>query len=149
MRWILVLLVMVWTTVAAAQPIDIKIYDAFGVAYQTTNIGERLGAIYNISFDPTMVLILGPSLQDQRVRRQRDIVAELDPDEYGILFAIGTPKEQTYGKGFSLAPNTAASLLPSADAFRVLVIGPAGTILEDTTAVLDRETLIQLSPKRQ
>lgn len=149
MRWILGTALALLATTAGAATVDVKIYDAFGAAYQTTNIGERLGAIYNISFDPTMVLILGPGLQDERVRQQEKIVADIDPDKHGILFAIGTPRQQTYGKGFSLAPNTAAELMPSADAFRVLVLGPRGTVLLDTDQLVSRERLIELSPSRR
>lgn len=149
MRGILGTALALFATVADAAVIDVKIYDAFGAAYQTTNIGERLGAIYNISFDPTMVLILGPSLEHELVREQERIAAGIDPDEHGILFAIGTPNQQTYGKGFSLAPNTAAELMASPDSFRVLVLGPEGTVLLDTDRVVSRERLIELSPSSQ
>ena len=149
MRWILGTALALSTTIASAAVVDVKIYDAFGAAYQTTSIGERLGAIYNIAFDPTMVLILGPALEDERVREQQKIVAGIDPDEHGILFAIGTPRQQTYGKGFSLAPNTAAELLPAEDAFRVLVLGADGTVLLDTNGVVGRDRLIGISPSSQ
>jgi len=146
MRWALGGVLALWTLAASAAVIDIKIYDAFGAAYQTTRIGEQLGAIYNISFDPTMVLILGPSLSDPRVVKQEKIAADIDPDRYGILFAIGTPAQQTYGKGFSIAPNTAAKLLPSPNGFRVLVLGAKGQVLLDTRDIVTRKQLIGISP---
>lgn len=146
MRWIGSAILMLLAATAHAAVIDIKIYDAFGASYQTTNIGERLGALYNIGFDPTMVLILGPTLDDERVREQERIAAALDPKETGILFAIGTPTQQTYGKGFSIAPNTAAELLPGEDAFRVVVLGPDGTVLLDQREVVERQRLLEISP---
>jgi hypothetical protein len=146
MRRLLGIILALHFSTAGAAVIDIKLYDAFGASYESTRIGERLAAIYNIQFDPTMVLILGPSLQDERVREQERIVADIDPDEYGILFAIGTPRQQTYGKGFSLAPNTAAELLPAPDGFRVLVLGPDGTVLRDARDILSREQLIEIAP---
>lgn len=143
--WTLAAALSPWAAPAGAATLDIRIYDAFGVSYRTTRIGEQLGAIYNISFDPRLVLILGPELGDERVRRQERIAAGIDPDAHGILFAVGTPAQQTYGKGFSLAPNTAARLLPSADAFRVIVLGATGQVLLDVDRVVPRERLLGLS----
>lgn len=145
MRWALAAVLALWLPPASAATLDIQVYDAFGASYRTTRIGEQLGAIYNISFEPRLVLILGPSLSDERVRRQERIAAGIDPDEHGILFAVGTPDEQTYGRGFSLAPNTAAGLLPSVNAFRVIVLGASGQVLLDVDEVVPRERLVELS----
>lgn len=134
-----------WTTSVVAATVDVKVYDAFGQSYRTVDIGEQLGAIYNISFDPTLVLVLGPSLSDERVEKQERIVSGINPAEYGILLAIGTPTE-SYSRGFSVAPNTATSLMPSQDAFRVIVLGADGTVLQESSKVLSRERLIELSP---
>lgn len=128
-----------------AATLDVKVHNAFGASYSTTEIGHQLGALYNISFDPTLVLILGPALDHEDVRRQQDIVADIDPDEHGILFAIGTPR-QSYSRGYSVTPNTAAELLPSPDAFRVLVLGASGEVLLDADEVIPRERLIAASP---
>lgn len=134
-----------WAATASAEVIDVKLYDAFGQSYQSVNIGESLAAIYNISFDPTMVIILGPSLGDERVKQQEKIAADIDPEQHGVLFAIGTPGE-TYSRGFSLAPNTAARLMPAPDAFRVLVLGPNGNVLARSSSVLSRARLLELAP---
>ena len=134
-----------WTMTASAAVLDIKVYDAFGQSYRTTNIGESLGAIYNISFDPTLVLILGPALNDERVKQQERIVAELDPEQYGILFAIGTPT-QAYSRGFSVTPNQAGKLLAADNAFRTIVLGPDGTVLADSSQVIPRDRLLALAP---
>jgi hypothetical protein len=134
-----------WATVAPAAVIDAKVYDAFGQSYETTNIGERLGAVYDISFEPTLLLILGPDLDDQRVQEQEAIASELAPEEFGMLFAIGTPA-QTYSRGFSITPNAAARLLPGEGAFRAVVLGPSGRVLADSQQVLSRDRLIELSP---
>ncbi len=134
-----------WSGLAVAATIDVKVYDAFGSSYASTRIGEELGALYNLDFDTTLVLILGPDLQDERLNRQKNIVDELDPGEHGILFAIGTPVA-TYTRGFNISPNAAAELLPTADAFRVLVLGPTGEVLHESTDVIPREQLIRIAP---
>ncbi|MFW5970129.1 MAG: hypothetical protein ACOCP9_05775 [Halofilum sp. (in: g-proteobacteria)] len=144
MKRLWVLLIAFWATAASAEVLEIKIYDAFGQSYQSVNIGESLASKYNISFDPTMVIILGPSLADERVQEQEEIVADIDPDEHGVLFAIGTPSE-TYDRGFSLAPNTAAELMPDADVFRVLVLGAEGTVLSRSGSVMPRERLLSIA----
>jgi hypothetical protein len=148
MKRLWVVLMALWATVASAEVVDIKIYDAFGQSYQSVNIGDRLAAIYNISFDPTMVVILGPALADERVREQEKIAAAIDPEEHGILFAIGTPTE-TYSRGFSLAPNTAASLMPDPKAFRVLVLSANGTVLSRSGSVMSRERLLSIAASQQ
>lgn len=146
MRQLWAILLAAWVTAAAAETVDVKVYDAFGQSYRTANIGESLASLYNISFDPTMVLVLGPNLKDQRVRRQEKILAGIDPEEHGILFAIGTPSD-TYNRGFNLAPNTAAELMPSADSFLVLMLGPSGTVIARSDTILPRETLLSLAPR--
>ncbi len=148
MKRVWVVLIALWATAASAQVLDIKIYDAFGQSYQSVNIGARLASIYNISFDPTMVIILGPALADERVREQEKIAADIDPEAHGILFAIGTPSE-TYRRGFSLAPNTAAELLPDPQAFRVMVLGADGTVLSRSGSVMSRERLLSIAANQQ
>ena len=143
-RWWLMLL-MFWVTTAAAEVVDVKVYDAFGQSYKTINIGQSLASQYNLSFDPTLVLVLGPNLKDDRVRQQEKILADIDPEKHGILFAIGTPTE-TYSRGFNLAPNTAADLMPSKDAFRVIVLGPGGTVINRSDSVVARERLLSIAP---
>lgn len=144
-RWLAALLLWAWSLSAAAAVIDLRIYDAFGSAYPTTQLGKQLGAQYNLDFQITMVLILGPSLQDAQVLEQEDIVAALEPERHGILFAVGTPT-QTYTRGFSITPNDAARLLPSEDGFRVLVLGPNGRVLHDSDSIVSREKLLQVAP---
>jgi hypothetical protein len=148
MRWILATLLLLCAGHASAATIDIKIYDAFGSSYSTTNIADRLGAVYDISFDPTLVITLGPSQDDSRVQEQEKIVNGLDPDSTGVLLAIGTPTQNTYGQGFSLTPNAAKELLPSDDAFRVLVLGAGGEVLLDSSDVVSRDRLLELAPKQ-
>ncbi|WP_139150711.1 hypothetical protein [Halofilum ochraceum] len=148
MKRLWVVLMALWATTASAEVVDIKIYDAFGQSYQSVNIGARLASIYNISFDPTMVIILGPTLADERVQQQEKIAAGIDPEEHGILFAIGTPSE-TYSRGFSLAPNTAASLMPDPESFRVLVLGANGTVLSRSGSVMSRERLVSIADRQQ
>lgn len=148
MKRLWVVLVALWATTASAEVVDIKIYDAFGQSYQSVNIADRLASIYNISFDPTMVIILGPTLADERVREQEKIAADIDPEEHGILFAIGTPSE-TYSRGFSLAPNTAAGLMPGPEAFRVLVLGAEGKVLSRSGSVISRERLLSIAAGQQ
>lgn len=148
MKRLWVVLMALWATTASAEVVDIKIYDAFGQSYQSVNIGARLASIYNISFDPTMVIILGPTLADERVQKQEKIAAGIDPEEHGILFAIGTPTE-TYSRGFSLAPNTAASLMPDPESFRVLVLGANGTVLSRSGSVMSRERLVSIADRQQ
>ena len=148
MKRLWVVLMALWATTANAEVVDIKIYDAFGQSYQSVNIGARLASIYNISFDPTMVIILGPTLADERVQKQEKIAAGIDPEEHGILFAIGTPTE-TYSRGFSLAPNTAASLMPDPESFRVLVLGANGTVLSRSGSVMSRERLVSIADRQQ
>ncbi len=145
MKRLWVMLLALWVTSAPAEVIDVKVYDAFGQSYKTVNIGESLASLYNLSFEPTMVLVLGPALSDSRVRQQEKILAGIDPQEHGILFAIGTPSE-TYSRGFNVAPNTAADLLPSNDAFRVLVIGAEGTVINRSQRVLKRQEVLSLAP---
>lgn len=144
MKRLWVVLMALWATTASAEVLDIKIYDAFGQSYQSVNIGARLASIYNISFEPTMVIILGPSLADARVQKQEEIAANIDPEAHGILFAIGTPSG-SYSRGFSLAPNTAARLLPDPDAFRVLVLSANGTVLSRSGSVMSRERLLAIA----
>ncbi len=146
MRWVIGLALALAAASASAATIDIKIHDAFGGSYRTTNMAERLGAIYDIQFDPVLVLTLGPSEDDERVKEQAQIVNRIDPDEHGVLLAVGTPTQQTYGKGFSVTPNTAIELLPSEDAFRVIVVGAGGEVLLDTDEVVSRDRLLQFSP---
>lgn len=148
MKRLCVVLMALWATTASAEVIDIKIYDAFGQSYQSVNIGERLASLYNISFDPTMVIILGPTLADERIREQEKIAAGIDPEEHGILFAIGTPVG-TYERGFNLAPNTAAELLPDPDTFRVLVLGAEGTVLSRSGSVMSGERLLSIAADQQ
>lgn len=145
-RWLGAALVLAATTAGAAT-IDVKVYDAFGAAYPTSRIGEQLGSLYDLDFEITLVLILGPDLSDPRVSRQHAIVSELDPGEHGILFAIGTPTE-TWTRGFSIAPNDAARLLSDPEGFRVLVLGPNGQVLHESSEVVDRERLLQIAPGR-
>lgn len=145
MRRFWLVLLAFWMTTATAEVVDVKVYDAFGQSYQTINIGQSLASLYNLSFDPTLVLVLGPNLKDDRVRRQEKILAAIDPEKHGILFAIGTPSE-TYSRGFNLAPNTAADLMPSNDAFRVIVLGPGGTVINRSDSVLARDKLLSLAP---
>lgn len=144
-RCIAALLLALWSGSAVAATIDVKVYDAFGAAYPSTRIGEELGALYNLGFKTTLVLILGPNLEDERVNRQKEIVDDIDPNRHGILFAIGTPVE-TYTRGFSITPNDAAELLPARDSFRVLVLGPAGRVLHESSEVIPREQLIRIAP---
>lgn len=148
MKRLWVVLMAFWATAASAEVVDIKIYDAFGQSYQSVNIGERLASIYNISFDPTMVIILGPTLADERVQQQESVVAGIDPEEHGLLFAIGTPVG-TYDRGFSLAPNTAAELMPSPDAFEVLILGADGTVIARSDDVVPRDRLIAIAQGQQ
>jgi len=143
--WRPALFLLLWSGLVQAAVIDVKVYDAFGSAYPTTQIGEQLGALYNLEFETTMVLILGPDLSDERLLQQEDIISAIDPAEHGILFAIGTPTE-TYTRGFSITPNAAARLLPSADAFRVLVLGPSGRVLYQSDSVIPRDRLLQIAP---
>ena len=132
---------------ASAAVVDVKVFDAFGASYSTTRIGEQLGSLYNLEFDATLVLILGPNLSDERVQQQQDIAAALDPSEHGILYAIGTPT-QTYMRGFNITPNDAASLLPGPDSFRVLVLGPSGRVLYESREVISRQLLIRIASLR-
>lgn len=148
MKRLWVVLMALWATTASAEVVDIKIYDAFGQSYQSVNIGDRLASIYNISFDPTMVIILGPTLADERVREQEKIAADIDPEEHGVLFAIGTPVG-TYDRGFSLAPNTAAELLPDPNAFRVIVLGADGTVLSRSGSVMSRDRLVSIADRQR
>ncbi|GEM_PF-2080632 len=148
MKRLWVVLLALWATTASAEVVDIKIYDAFGQSYQSVNIGDRLALIYNISFDPTMVIILGPTLADERLQEQQKIAAGIDPEEHGILFAIGTPVG-SYDRGFNLAPNTAAELLPDPDAFRVLVLGANGTVLSRSASVMPRERLLSIADRQR
>lgn len=145
MRVAIALLLTSWSAVAGAATLDVRIHDVFGTSYQTTEIGAQLGALYNIGFDPTLVLIIGPDLADERVVEQRRIVRAFDPNETGILFAIGTP-EESYARGYSVTPNTSAELLPAPDGFRVLVLDANGTILHDSAEVLSAEELLALTP---
>jgi len=144
-RWCPALLLLLWSGLAQAAVIDVKVYDAFGSAYPTTRIGEQLGSLYNLDFRTTMVLVLGPALSDERIRKQEEILTGIDPAEHGILFAVGTPTE-TYTRGFSITPNAAAGLLPSADAFRVFVLDPSGRILHQSSTVMPREELLRIAP---
>lgn len=146
-KWFTTLVLALCSLPAAAATIEVKVYDAFGSSYSSTRIGEELGALYNLDFRANLVLILGPNLQDERLNRQKDIVDAIDPAEHGILFAIGTPVA-TYTRGFSITPNSAAELLPNAEAFRVLVLGPTGEILHESTDVIPREQLLQIVPSR-
>ena len=145
MKRLVVVVLALWSMAATAETVDVKVYDAFGQSYKTVDIGDSLASLYNLSFAPAMVLVLGPDLQDDRVRQQEQILANLDPEEHGIVFAIGTPTE-TYSRGFNVAPNTAAELLPSSGAFRVLVLGPNGTVLDRSQNVVTRDRLIALAP---
>lgn len=143
-RWLAGLVLTLWTGLASAAVIDVKVYDAFGAGYSTTEIGEQLGSLYNLEVETTMVLIVGPSLDDERLLEQEAIVAAIAPAEYGILYAVGTPT-QTYTRGFSITPNAAAGLLPSNDAFLVLVLGPAGRVLYRSDSVVSRDKLLQIA----
>lgn len=146
-RWCPALLLLLWSGLAQAVVIDVKVYDAFGSAYPTTQIGEQLGSLYDLDFKTTMVLVLGPGLSDERLLEQEAILTGIDPGEYGILFAVGTPGE-TYTRGFSITPNAAAGLLPSADAFRVFVLDPTGRVLHQSSTVIPREELLRIAPGR-
>lgn len=146
-RWITALTLALCSLPLAAATIEVKVYDAFGSSYSSTRIGEELGALYNLDFRAHLVLILGPNLQDERLNRQKNIFDTIDPAEHGILFAIGTPVA-TYTRGFSITPNAAAELLPTAEAFRVLILGPTGEILHESTDVISRERLLQIVPSR-
>lgn len=145
-RWFAAALLLVGSAAGAAS-IDVKVYDAFGAAYPSSRIGEQLGSLYDLEFEITLVLILGPDLADPRVTQQQEIAADLDPAEHGVLFAIGTPAE-TYGRGFSIAPNDAARLLPGPEGFRVLVLGPEGQVLHESSEVVGRERLLEIAPGR-
>lgn len=134
-----------WAGSALAQSVDFRIYDSFGASYSAASIGEDLGALYNIGFDPVMVVIVGPGIDDERVSEQRTIARGLDPDETGVLYAIGTPSGGA-GRGYSINANTAAELLPAADAFRVLVIDAVGDILIDSDSVLSAEEILAVTP---
>lgn len=144
-RWLAALLLLSWSGLIQAAEINVKVYDAFGAAYATTEIGQQLGSLYNLDVEITMVLIVGPDLSDERLQQQEEIVAGIDPGEHGILFAIGTPIE-TYTRGFSITPNAAKRLLPSNDAFRVYVLGPSGRLLHRSSSVVPREKLLQIAP---
>jgi len=144
-RWRPALLLLLWSGLAQASVINVKVYDAFGSAYPTTQIGEQLGSLYDLDFKTTMVLVLGPGLSDQRLLAQEAILSGIDPAEHGILFAVGTPTE-TYTRGFSITPNAAAGLLPSADAFRVFVLDPTGRVLHQSSTVVPREELLRIAP---
>lgn len=144
-RWFPALLLLLAGGTVQAAVIDTRVYDAFGAAYPTTEVGEQLGALYNLDFEIIMVLVLGPSLSDERLRKQEDILNAIDPTEHGILYAVGTPGE-TYTRGFSITPNEATRLLPAADAFRVLVLGPSGRVLYQSDSVVSREKLLEIAP---
>lgn len=141
------LALLLWSSLAGAAVVELRVFDAFGSSYSTTRMGEQLGSLYDLDFEARMVLILGPNLSDQRVQEQEDIVATIDPSEHGILYAIGTPT-QTYMRGFNITPNDAASLLPGPDSFRVLVLGPTGRVLYESDQVVSRETLVQVARRR-
>lgn len=145
MRWLAACLFALWSASALGNTINVQIYDSIGASYSTATIGAELGAAYAIDFEPVMVLILGPSLEDERVAEQRRIVRELDPDETGVLYAIGTAGGGNY-RGYSLTTNTAAELLPDAEGFRVLVLDGSGEIRLDSDSVLGADELVAETP---
>jgi hypothetical protein len=145
MRWLAALVLASWSVASLAQTIDVRVYDAFGGSYDSTSIGEDLGAVYNIGFDPVLVIILAGDMSDERLAEQRRIVRTLDPDETGVLYALGTPMGAT-SRGYTVSANSAAELLPEPDGFRVLVLNSVGAVRIDSTSVLDAEAIIAETP---
>lgn len=145
MRLLIGCVLVLWSGVGMTQAVDFRIHDSFGASYSAANIGEDLGALYNISFEPVMVIILGPESGDPRVAEQQRIARGLDPEETGVLYAVGTPDGGT-GRGYSVSANTAADLLPRPEAFRVLVIDATGGILVDAESVLTTEEILAVAP---
>lgn len=145
MRWLAGSLLACWAAVAPAQTLDIRIHDSFGASYASSSIGDDLGALYNIGFDPVMVIVLASDPADDRLQEQRRILRGFDPDETGILYALGIPEGVTT-RGYSVSGNTAAELLPGPDSFRVLVLNARGEIRLDSSAVVAAEDLLAVAP---
>jgi len=146
MRLLLGCVLTLFAGLALAQSLDIRIHDSFGGSYSSANIGEELGALYNIGFDPIMVVIIGPEANDERLQEQRRIAHALDPEETGVLYAIGTPLGGA-SHGYSITGNTARELLPSPGGFRVIVLNANGRILIDSDEVLSAEELLAATPR--
>lgn len=148
MRWLAGCLLAGWAGFALAGSINVQLYDSFDRSYSTTMIGDELGAAYAIGFDPIMVLILGPSLDDERVAEQREIARELDPEETGVLYAIGTSEGDSY-TGYRLTAGATSELLDDGDAFRVLVLDANGEIRVDAASPLGADELIAETPPEE
>lgn len=145
MRLLAAFVLFLWSVASVAQTIDVRVHDAFGASYNSTSIGEDLGALYNIDFDPVLVIILAGDATDERLVEQRAIVRALDPRETGVLYALGTPLGAS-SRGYTVSANSAAELLPQPDGFRVLVLDSVGRIQVDSDSVISAETIIGIAP---
>lgn len=146
MRWLAGCIVALLASAAHADTVDVRVYDSFGASYSSLSIGEELGALYNIGFDPVLVIILAADPNDERLREQRTIARALDPEETGVLYAVGTP-EGASSRGFTLSGNAAADLLAgSGGDFRVIVLNAVGEVLIDTDSIVEADELVAETP---
>lgn len=145
MRWLAGCFIALLASTVHAQTIDVRIHDSFGASYSSTSIGDELGAVYNIGFDPILVIILAADPGDERLREQRTIARSLAPEETGVLYAVGTP-EGASSRGFTVSGNTAAELLEDSDGFRVIVLDAVGEVRVDTQSILDAEAIVAETP---
>lgn len=145
MRWFFG--VMLVCLVGAAQAdtqtdtIDVRLHDRYGASYSSTSIGSDLASIYNIDFDPVLVIVLATTSENARFQEQVEILRDLDPEETGIIYAVGTPGGLS-ARSYKVTPNRAAQLLGAERGFRVLVLDEVGRVQRDSETVLSADDLV-------
>lgn len=126
---------------AQADTIDVRIHDRYGASYSSTSIGSDLASIYNIDFDPVLVIVLATTSENERFREQVEILRDLDPEQTGIIYAVGTPGGLS-ARAYKVTPTRAAQLLGADRGFRALVLDDVGRIQRDSETVLTADDLV-------
>lgn len=141
MRWFFGVMLVCLVGVAKADTIDVRIHDRYGASYSSTSIGSDLASIYNIDFDPVLVLVLASTSENARFQEQVEILRDLDPEETGVMYAVGTPGGVS-ARTYKVTPNQATQLLGADRNFRVLVLDEVGQVQRDSETVLTADDLV-------
>jgi hypothetical protein len=124
-------------------------YDSAGNKYNSKSLKSDFSKVYPANFSPNIVLILTPSIDNEKYNEQMNNLNNIkDLEEKSIIFVTAS-LDQKYSSGYHTDKKTTLSLFENKPRdFRIILVSDKGQFISETSEPLSSLEIEKIFPIR-
>jgi len=148
----LIIFILLFSVIANAEILDFEFMDSSGRSFRTTKLLAQFEQRNNYRYENiSIVLMVTPSLKDQKYLKQNEILDGMDhaeAEKLQLMYVISCWIEE-YKAGYHTSIKTAKSLAEANNSFRIIIMDVNGKVFFKSDKPISAEMLRNVIKKKK